>query len=576
MIFCGKTYHRSFYLKSITLTAAAAVIIGTAGCKTTAPAASSNLKETTTAPAVNGIPASNRNLCVGVRGNGNLIMAHFGAYARIVEHYGLIDGVAGGSSGSVSFFLYESIYANKALRACELGACSKAEEGRRAGLLLKSIQGYLQYIAKSADEAAAFLGLTPIYKKAKEQGMDSLLISDKIKARNLLIKLLESPDVKDIVNEELIHLLKTSPNPEYHTRTVYDGLANATEWKTDDPIILVRPGVINFEGLTRKIGRIASFYAGYGPADQTASTDFLNSCATEENRKKTWEEISGPADNPTPCGKMFFSLLGNYRQKLLENEASFPSRIDDDIGMYLPAMIATSILEGQRAADRFSTSRKNFLAGSPLDWKSDFDDVMFGYWGAEADLKKMAANTRNYSDLKTQKFLSLGQKKWKEVLKYSPAEPGLARAQEMSPTRISAGGWSDLQPVLALKNIGCKSTVFVTRRGAESEFAIGVAKLLGMQPDGEAKLYPLVPAADGTESSALQAIAGAEGIWCSNWNLSTTGNIKGTIADTYNAPFEARTNAPIALVPYKNSSPKVDFLGCTPGSTSTGGGNGLR
>ena len=40
------------------------------------------------------------DLCVGIRGNGEKITAHFGALARIVENYGKIDGSAGGAGGT--------------------------------------------------------------------------------------------------------------------------------------------------------------------------------------------------------------------------------------------------------------------------------------------------------------------------------------------------------------------------------------------------------------------------------------------------------------------------------------------
>lgn len=528
------------------------------GCKTT-DESESGLRDAQQT----GTTAADRNLCVGVHGNGNLIMAHFGAYARIVEHYGLIDGASGGSSGSVSLFLYESIFANNALRQCEHGACSPQEEGLRAGLLLKSMQGYLAYVANMTDEAAVFRGLAPVYKKAKDQGMDALLVNEQTKARNLLVKLLESPDVRDIVNKELLHLLKNSPNPEFHTKTIYEGLANTTEWRTDDPIILVRPGVIDFAGLARKIGRIANFYAGYGPADVGGMKQFLNSCATTENRGKSWDEIAGKRDSLTACGKMYFELLHNYRSKLLTNEAGFPSRIDDKVGKYIPVLISTSILEGQNAADRFANARKNFLAGKPLEWESDFADVRFGYWGREADLQLVKSNPRQFSDLKTKKFLPLGQSKWREALQYSPAEPGLARAQEMSGTRISAGGWSDLHPVLPLQNLGCKSVIYVTRRGEESGFNRGIATLLGMRKEEDSQLYPLDSASDGTESSYRLAIKQADGVWCTNWNDAKTLDVSGTVGDAYNAPFEARPEMRAPLVPYKNTSAKLGLRSCT-------------
>lgn len=529
-----------------------------AGCKTTEPA-TADLRD-----AQNGAPATaDRNLCVGVHGNGNMIMAHFGSYARIVEHYGLFDGASGGSSGSVSLFLYESIFANKALRQCASGPCSPAEAGMRAGLLLKSLQGYLAYIAGVTDEAAVFRGLVPVYKKAKDQGMDALLVTDKLKARNLLVKLLESPDVRDIVNKELLHLLKNSPDPAFHTKTVYEGLANTTEWRTDDPIILVRPGVIDFGGLTRKIGRIANFYAGYGPADEAGMKRFLDSCAIPDNRGKSWDEIAGKGESTTECGKKYFELLHQYRSKLLANEAGFPSRIDDDIGLYIPVLISTSILEGQRAAGRFAKARRNFLAGKPLEWESDFADVRFGYWGREADLQLVQSNPRKFADLKTKKFLALGQRKWKEALQYSPAEPGLSRAQEMSDSRVSAGGWSDLHPVLPLQNLGCRAVVYVTRRGEESGFNRGIATLLGMRPEEDAQLYPLDPASDGTESSYRLAVKQADGMWCTNWNDSKTADVAGTVADAYNAPFEVRTGMTAALFPYKNTSANLGLRSCT-------------
>lgn len=526
----------------------------TTSCRTTASKQSETLSDESNVP----------QLCVGVRGNGDHIMAHFGAYARIVEHYGLFDGASGGSSGSISLFLYESILANKALRQCKTGACNKEEEGLRAGLLLKSIQGYLAHIASKTDEVIIFRGLIPIYNKAKEQGMDRLLREDVVAARGLLVKLLESPDVSDIINKEVLHLLKNSPDPGYHTKALYEGMRNMTAWRTDDPIILVRPGVIDFSGLARKIARIANFYAGYGPADEPAMKEFLDTCALPESRGKNWDEIAGATQTPTACGQMYSSLLQNYRQRFINEERSFHSRLDDPIGTYLPTLISTSILEGHQAATRFEHARRNFLAGKPIEWQSDFNDVRFGYWGRTEDLARVEANTKRFSDLKTAKFIALGHQTWKEALHYSPAEPGLARAQEMSSTRISAGGWSDLHPVLGLQNLGCRSVVYVTRRGEEeSTFARGVAKLLGMQADQDARLYQLKPANDGSESSYRQSIRQADGVWCTNWDHFPTEDFAGTINDAYNAPFETRTNAPTALVSYPHASAQLGHPGCS-------------
>ncbi len=56
---------------------------------------------------------------------------------------------------------------------------------------------------------------------------------------------------------------------------------------------------------------------------------------------------------------------------------------------------------------------------------------------------------------------------------------------------VSAGGWSDLHPTLVLANLGCEKIVYVTRTGDESGFAIGVAKLLGMNAADQDALYNL-------------------------------------------------------------------------------------
>jgi hypothetical protein len=52
-------------------------------------------------------------LCVGVRGNGQLLWAHFTSFAQIVESMNRpIDVMSGGSSGTLSMFITESILSN--------------------------------------------------------------------------------------------------------------------------------------------------------------------------------------------------------------------------------------------------------------------------------------------------------------------------------------------------------------------------------------------------------------------------------------------------------------------------------
>src|SRR5262245_49290039 len=81
-------------------------------------------------------------LCAAVRGNGENIGAHFGSLAHIIETYGVIEGMAGGSSGSITTFLYESILSNDAVNTCGKKACDASQRSARVSLALKSIYGY--------------------------------------------------------------------------------------------------------------------------------------------------------------------------------------------------------------------------------------------------------------------------------------------------------------------------------------------------------------------------------------------------------------------------------------------------
>lgn len=58
---------------------------------------------------------SPHNYCIAIRGNGELMPAHWGALAQTVENFGVPKGMAGGSSGSISTFLMESFLMNPLL-----------------------------------------------------------------------------------------------------------------------------------------------------------------------------------------------------------------------------------------------------------------------------------------------------------------------------------------------------------------------------------------------------------------------------------------------------------------------------
>lgn len=477
--------------------------------------------------------------CFGVRGNGQLIFAHFGSLARIYENYGLMWGASGGSSGSITTFIADSIQLNPQLTDCGDEACSADEAGNRAALLFKSIEGYLGVLGQT-EEAVALLQLGPLVAKIQEAGIEDLAAEDAQAAQAALLELLQSEDLRDLVNEELIDMIVASPDPAFHVSDVAGAVSTLAEFNADDDVIFVRPGIIDFGKFAEKIGRIANFYAAYGPYDDAGMADFFESCATP-GKGMMWSEVAGlPAGDGATCGSLFADLAKTYREALLADEDSFDKRIDDAVGSNMHVLISTSVLEGD-AVGQWKSSLDAYLAAERRPLGIDFDDVRFGYFGAEEDLDRVEGNPENHPDAKTRKFRSLGEVKWRTALGYSPAEPGLTRALEISDAQVSAGGWSDLHPTLVLDNLGCEQTIYVTRRGATSNFVShdrrddeaepgGVATLLGMTDAQWAELYDVL-----SPSAFDRSLRVADAVWCTNWNEQTATDIKGTVDDAYNA-----------------------------------------
>jgi hypothetical protein len=471
-------------------------------------------------------------LCAAIRGNGQLITAHFASLARITEHYGLIDAAAGGSSGSISIFMTESIRKNPNIWSCGGYDCSERERAARAALLLKSFPGYLQHLS-TTKEAAAFLQLQPLVAKIQNSGVEALLDSDIEGARTALLEILTSDDLKDLINPELVTLVTESPDPEFHIRDILESAKKLGNFAVDTDLIFIRPGLISFESIADKLGRAGSFYAGYGPADQPRISAWLDACA-EPGLGKTWFEVASLPAGDSTCGGELDSMLASYRTAFIAGGTSIRSRIDDKVGEVMPALISTSVVTGA-SVDAFQAARDAYKAASPIPIGVKFSDVKFGYFGNKADLATVAKNGRGYTDAKTQKFTSLGEATWREVISYSPAEPGLSRALELPSGDVSFGGWSDLAPTLVLENLGCEKVVYVTRTGEESGFAVGIAKLLGMDSATETKLYDL----DNADSAFSMSLSESDASWCTNWNEQSATDLPGITADSYSAPMES-------------------------------------
>jgi hypothetical protein len=519
--------------------------------------------------------SSTPKLCAAVRGNGESILTHFASLSRIVEHYGVVDGMAGGSSGSITTFTYESMLKNPVMHRCGTKRCSADGDAARVALALKSVQGYANVVGDS-EEAVSIKGLAATVAKLQAdyaaKGIDALGTAESAEAAKRLKEVLGVPEVRAIVNPEVFTMLADVPHLAFNVGEIKTSITQLGAFSVDDNRLFFRSGVLNWPALAQLFGRVGDFYAGYGPSDKAAMSSWLDACA-ESTRDKPWAEAADVAiPGGGTCGSAFDALVKDYRVKARAAEGTYASRIDERVGdakSPLRKLVSTAVLE-REAVTEYKAARARYVSGEfptgSVPFEPAFTDVNFGYWGSDADLEKVKGNEQRFEDLKTKKFSSLGNAPWREILSASPAEPGLSRFVELSDGRFSAGGWSDLAPALVLKNLGCEHVVYVTREGDESSFATKIAKNAGMSEADWKNLYDL-----GSEGSSYsRSVAAADAVWCTNWNGFTDAQMSAEVLDAFNAPFETRASFASARVlrPYSGATERSGKAGCTPGMSA--------
>ena len=498
----------------------------------------------------------NAPTCVGIRGNGPRLWAHFSSLARVTEQFGPIGGAAGGSSGSISVFVTESIHANPAITDCGNGEiCSLQETTARMALLFKSIEGL-----NDAGLIGNFLAVSELITQIQEGDIEGILNGDDPFAGvTALINLLQDPDIQQIINPELVTLLINSPDPVFHATDIVQGTLAALSFQVTDATPLVRPGPINFQAFSNIVGRLGNFFAGYGPFDAINTQVFMEHCATP-GLGLDWPTV---AELPTPngtCGSSFSDLFNSYLESY--DPDTDPNRLDDPIGRYLRALVTTSVLEGD-AIDEFTQAKADYFAAQPVTLDVDFSDVKFGYWGREDDLARTSENIFQFEDAKSQKFSSLGAAMWRDILSVSPAEPGLSRALELPDGRVSTGGWSDPVPSQVLVAAGCERVVLINRQDGIGSFTTGVAVQLGATETDIDDLYDL----NDVNSGFIQSLVNATGVWCTNWDAPDSFDIPGLAAEGWDAPLE--TSDP-TLLNYENAGSNLGIAGCSIGVPSSG------
>jgi len=310
---------------------------------------------------------------------------------------------------------------------------------------------------------------------------------------------------------------------------------------------------LDFEELARRIGRVGSFYAGWAPARPETMGAFLDMCAAPLEGK-TWSDAS-PA-----CEESFAALLTDWSVALgaAPDAATYPNRVDQPIGVTMPALAVTAVIEGP-SADVWREARRDWLVGHDWELQTRWQDVRAGWWGYATDRELVAANAAGFDDAKSRRAVDLGEATWLDVLAASPAEPGLARGIELPDDRISVGGWADPAPVQALRAIGCENVAFVNRRGDTGWFVRAVSEHLGMDEAEEATLWDL----EEPGSGMWTALDDADAVWCADWDQPAVTNHAALFADGWNAPVAS--TAPFftdAEKPIPTLVPFVDEEGC--------------
>ncbi len=492
--------------------------------------------------------------CAGVRGNGQRLFAHYGVLARQIEEYGPVTCIAGGSSGSITAFFHESIWANPDVHRCDDRRCRNRDRDARTALMLKSVIGLVD-TGVIADVAL----LAELVQNVIDLDIEALLAGPTPQEGvDALVRVLR--DLGPLINQDVITLLLTSPDPVFHATDIIDGLQKGLNFVVDDPKVFLRTSVLDTDAFAALLGSVGSFYAAYGPADRDGVSAWIDACA-RPSVGLTWEETAAlPADGGETCGDQFGRLFNEYRERFATEGG--PNRVDDPVGWYLPAFGVTGVLTGDAVAE-WEAARDAWLAAEPIPFEPDFGDVGVGWWGNERELRRMDRRLdRRNDDLGSEQFVPLGQQAWREVLSSSPAEPGFSPGVPLASGAVSVGGWADPLRVLPLDALRPRRTITVNRRDGVGGFTEQVTRLLGAtDADVEALYSPTDPT-----STFYLGLDRADGVWCTNWDAPPASDVDALFADGYNAPLI--TDDRRLLRPrngYENVGSDVVIPGCTPG-----------
>lgn len=496
--------------------------------------------------------------CLAIRGNGHYILSHFGGLARMTELYGPMDALAGGSSASITMMLYESMRLNPRFASIRHWSQRDHAASTELALLLKSVYGLADAWRESAEGQSMLLladlaqggDAGEFFNVVANEGVDDIL--RKVRGMRSFI---ERAGRAQLIDPEVLSVLQApQPLDQQWLRRFVDireSFSTLLAFKAESPEIFFRRGVLSFDRLARVWGRLGDFYAGREPASQATLAHWLDVCAPL-SRGLAWADIAG-ADVPGgTCKELLTQAFGQYRDALDRGFVVTDPTVKRVAGLGPLRIVASTALYPNGAdAARFRaqwTAYQARAAGSPPPLVDiPFSRLRFGYWFPSSE--SCSPHVRKCHDL--------GPGEWFDILRTSPAEPGLSSAVILDSGDVALGGWSDLAPVQVLESLRgdgmCDEILYMTRRGQTSPFAIAVARQLNLEESDRYDLYDL----SNSQSAFSQALDTASGVWCTDWDRFDDKQVGAMYRDAYHDAI-LFSNNPQLQVAALSSGVRVD------------------
>lgn len=505
-------------------------------------------------------------MCVGLRGDGQKIMTLIMGVARQTELFGAPEGIVGGSSGSITAFFYESVVTNPLIQqSCGQQGCDTDQANMRVALLMKSLVGYFN---DAADHSSARVFRTilnvPEFKdengEVQSEGwlqrkFDALgddFTAKKRKADEvfrIVKQTLDNSDLRDLIDpfllDELNRALVSGNVAKVKTtlriiQSAVKGLGNVTAGNTD---LFLRPRVLSFPNLAKRLGIVADFYAAAGyendAAYKSGMNNFLNACAKADvSYDKDWSTIAQTKiDGQKTCSDLFNVWLHAHAK----NGAEKGIRVNETIGgrkrfdgkrqraIAVTGVIVDTPTPHPNAVEKWEKAKELYLLSGKSHALTDWNKVGFGYFGAVEDLTTITQSKDRYfaqvsngvEDAKMERFVPIGASTWLEILSFSSAEPGSSPVSTIphlsNDGRViaSAGGWSDHFHSQVMRGMGCDMVSFISQPDADA-FSTKMAKLLGI--DGVADSYDRLFNPEAKDSAFNRSFRYADTTLCHDWD----------------------------------------------------------